>query len=268
MNTKNAHSTAGGDNCHCLTTDACLDLLHGLLPDDQREKYLAHCAECSSCEALLRRMAAERETVQARQLLRVVPGEQLERVVPDVDPAIRSTIVPGRHVFQRPVLRWVAGLAAAAVAILMLWPAGDDGKSHELLEALPAYTTDLRFRDAVDAADDDRFSSGLAAYARQDYPGAISFLREANVSRQLEIVCNIYLGSALAMEKQYAEAVECLEPLSSQTVPDPWGSEARWTLLVSWLELGRTTQADSLLAVMAKEPRNIGERARRWLQDN
>ena len=107
---------------------------------------------------------------------------------------------------------------------------------------------------------------GRGDYSRQEYHEAIALLQDIQVSRQLEMVRKIYLGNALAMTGRYREATTFLEPVSSHALPDPWGSEARWTLFVSWLELGETARADSLARELTEIPRDVGRRARHYLQ--
>ncbi len=250
-----------------LDEDTCLDLLHGLLPAAEGNACLEHLAACPACEALLRRRAAEREAVRIRRPLKTAPGRLLEMPVAPNDTDAERAQATDRRAGYLPVLRWAAGIAAAAAMLMLVfWPGSQSNVPSELLVALPAYTTDLQFRDAVDGASEQRLASGLLAYSRQEYHEAIALLQDIQVSRQLEMVRKIYLGNALAMTGRYREATTFLEPVSSHALPDPWGSEARWTLFVSWLELGETARADSLARELTEIPRDVGRRARHYLQ--
>jgi hypothetical protein len=66
----------------------------------------------------------------------------------------------------------------------------------------------------------------------------------------------------MVMQRDYAHAVEVLQRIPFQQVPDPWRNESRWNLYVALQGEGRASRADSLLETMAKEPGPIGQRAR------
>jgi hypothetical protein len=75
-------------------------------------------------------------------------------------------------------------------------------------------------------------------------------------------VRRVYLGSALAFQGRYQQAVECLSPLRESVIPDPWGTEARWTLCVALYGAGERGAADSLLSVLSKVDESARIRAR------
>jgi len=106
---------------------------------------------------------------------------------------------------------------------------------------------------------------GLQAYEARDLDNAIELLAGQEAAGLQETIRRIYLGSALALKGRSAEAVSVLRTVRAQTLPDPWGSEARWTLYVVLRECGSQSAADSLLRVLARERGQVGERARRFL---
>jgi hypothetical protein len=108
----------------------------------------------------------------------------------------------------------------------------------------------------------DEFSASLEAYDRGEFERAAEFLRDARASGPVETFRSIYLGSALAWTGDYAGAVEVLEEVPFDLVPDPWSGEARWTLFVSLRGAGNVARADSLLEELKLDSGVIGERAR------
>ncbi len=276
MNSRKISGPLGVEQSPHLDENSCLDLLHGLVPAEQRDRYLAHLGDCPACEQVLRSVVAEREHTRAVWDLRVLPngryvaerlGEPARRQVAD------ETTGPGaskwrrlRFVAGRPRLRWAFGLAAAVtVVFLALWPVVQPAPDSSLLQVLPSYAADVRFRDAVDALDNADLTAGLQAYAAGDLGQAIELLGRAEVTGPIDTVRKLYLGNALAFEGQFHRAVQVLENEASGTLPDPWGSEARWTLFVALRASQRQASADSVLKVLAAEPGEIGDRARTFL---
>jgi len=130
-----------------------------------------------------------------------------------------------------------------------------------LLRWLPESTGDLQIRAATETVD-PTLAAGFEAYASHDAETAIALLQSAEATGRLEILRKIYLGNALAWEGKYAEAAAILTTVRARILPDPWGSESRWTLYVALRESGDATAADSLLRVLATERGEGGERAR------
>ena len=125
----------------------------------------------------------------------------------------------------------------------------------------------MRERAAVEATSSEDLAAGLEAYGDRDLEGAIDLLRSAEASGHLEEIRKIYLGSALAWNGAYPEAVSVLQEVSARTLPDPWGSEARWSLYVALKGSGWQRGADSLLHILSEESGEIGERARSRLRE-
>src|ERR1051325_1805065 len=66
MNRQQPMPVPAGSDPH--TSEAvCIDLLHGLLPDSERDAILEHMKACSVCEETLRRLAGERERLMASE---------------------------------------------------------------------------------------------------------------------------------------------------------------------------------------------------------
>jgi hypothetical protein len=151
---------------------------------------------------------------------------------------------------------------AAAVLLLIILPQLGE-RPGIVLYPLPTTYDATRLRAIATEASED-LAAGLKAYADQDLERAITLLERADAG-ELETVRRIYLGNSLALEGRHPEAVEVLDPVSFDTVPEEWRHEAQWTLFVSLRRTGREARADSLLQILAMRPGDVGERARRLL---
>jgi hypothetical protein len=260
--------------------DFCLDLLHGLLPAEEKEELLTRIATDPALEQTFREMVAERERMKASRELKLLPSGKLAIAdVPATDTTISDQAVAGPSERPRQWERLLAGLrrpryrlglglaTAAALAVLVVWPQIQPTPYDDLLRRLPSYGDDLRFRAATESSIDDNLIAGLAAYGQGQDRRAISLLEATETTNELETVRRLYLGSALAHRGQYRQAMAHLEAFATSSLPDPWGSEARWTLFVAMLGAKRTASADSLLQMIAADPGEVGERARQFLQN-
>jgi hypothetical protein len=271
--------------------DLCRDLLNGFLSSHERERALTHIAGCSTCEKLFAEGVVERERLRAVRRLRSEPGGELvieklgetgpERGLPLIGQTPED--VAGKHVplpeiwtrlrdrvragWRRPRYEIVAGLAtAAAVLFVILWPHQPRDLENDRLRWLPFFFDDLQVRAEAGRDVSEDLIAAFDAYADHDAPTATRLLRGTEATGQLETLRKIYLGSALAWEGNYDEAVAVLHGVRAQTLPDPWGSETRWTLFVALRASGQDGAADSLLAVLAGERGEVAERARRLRQ--
>jgi len=241
-----------------LDEDACLDLLHGLEPPEKREASLQHLAACPSCAQRFQLMFSERESLRAQE------GEALR----GDEAAPESTLWARlRASLRRPRLQLAMGLAAAvAVVIVTLLPRQAPEPEASLLYWLPSSTADLRLRTSDGTALNEDLAAGLEAYGNRDLDRATRLLERAEVGGHYETIRKIYLGSTLAWSGKHAEAAALLGNLSTRTLPDPWRSEARWTLFVALRGCGRNARADSLLALLNRESGEIGRRAHEQLE--
>jgi hypothetical protein len=130
---------------------------------------------------------------------------------------------------------------------------------------LPAFSEDVRFRAVVETGSLQALTDGLEAYANRDFERAIDLIGTARVPSQYEDFKRIYLASSLAWTKRFGEAVEILEKVPIEMLPEPWRGEAGWTLYVSLKESDQKAPADSVLNILAQSPGDVGERARQVL---
>ena len=283
MNRRSSPGPEGAGGSFHLDEHVCLDLLQGLLSPAERERILAHVADCHACEKLLQERAAETERLEATRVLRSLPDGEV--VLERRGTAIRSdagghqrqwaplwrslsrmwgSIVSG---FRQRRYRFALGFAAvAAVLLVIFWPHLQQTSEMGHLVWLPTSVGRLQVRAAAEAAARHDLAAGFDAYEDHDAARAISLLEKAKASGQLEMLREVYLGSAYALSGRHADAVSVLRTVRLQILPDPWGSEACWTLYVALRESGRQAAADSLLQVMAEERGEVGDRARRMLQ--
>ena len=243
--TESPTNGSGWEGPH-LTEGVCRALLNGLLPPTDREAVLAHVSGCPVCERLFRDRVIERENLRASTTLRF--GPRGEPIFEKHHRRIGSGSAAGgmlggawslvRTSLRRPAYRFGLGLVAGVVIILMLiWP-HDRGRGDGALRWLPIAAEGSRIRSAEPSPENRELAAGLDAYAARDLPRAIELLQMARASGLSETARRIYLANALAWSGRYAEAASLLRTVRAQTLPDPWGAEARWTLYVALKKSG------------------------------
>jgi hypothetical protein len=160
-------------------------------------------------------------------------------------------------------------LAAASIAALVgvLWVARDRTTldrpaAADAAARLPAARLRGAIRGLSLAAGDSLIVTGLDAYNRGDYAAARRALETAGRAGRMENVRRIYLASTLLELDDAAGAADALRDVDLRWVPEPWKSEARWTLATALAHTDRHAAADSLFGVLAREAGPVGDRAR------
>ena len=250
-----------------LDEDRCLDLLNGLMSPEEKLKALAHMEACPACESLVRARVSEWERSRS-EIEEVIGRLRVEGNLGAVrTPAIGFLGRLGaglRTGFRRRLIRVSVGLAAAALAVFIARTVSRGPAGGPQLDLLPDISADLRFR-AEDTAPSGEFAAGMAAYNKRDFAGAVELLRKAQVPAAQTTFKDVYLGSALAWDGRYKEAIAVLRPLTTEALPEPWGAGVLWTYLVSLHRSGDHARADSLANVLAQQSDALGEKARRYL---
>jgi hypothetical protein len=277
----------GGERSFHLDEHLIIDFLLGCLSQGENEKILQHLAECPACEKLFQRRAAESERFTATKVLRFLPDGEL--VVEKRGTAVRAdggekekndlwnyfsskilNIWNSLHGgFRQPRFQLAGGLAAVAALLLIVWFHSARTPDTPHLYMLRPYSFQLQSRDALQAAPSDDLKAGLNAYGKEDFKRAIELLQRTDVPEQAaahETIRKVYLGSALAWNGDYEEAIEILETVPFPLVPPEWSREAHWTLYVAFKESGREQSADSLIKILSGKSGEVGERARRLLK--
>lgn len=281
-----------------LTEGVCRALLNALLSPAEREAVVSHIAACPACEKLFKEKAIERENLRAAIALRFGPdgkvifdrlherigseSAEVDGIAPDEIPNDQTEIVQTeareirgqlsgtlaglwiklRAGLRRPRYGFGLGLTAAAILLVLVWPQ-EQGAPNAALRWLPISAAGASVRASVEAISNQDLAAGLDAYAARDLDRAIRVLQTTEATGQQEAARRIFLANALAWNGEHADAVSILRTVDAWTLPDPWGSEARWTLYVSLRECGQEAAADSLLRVLAQERGEVGDRARR-----
>ncbi|MBU1702088.1 MAG: hypothetical protein KJ970_20165 [Candidatus Eisenbacteria bacterium] len=280
MKYRTDNQSTGGSSGH-LREDLLLDLLHNLLPKAERDMALSHLSVCSQCESEFQEMVSRRERLRAMAKLTTNAAGEIElqtrsgsdpvkcgeAASQPVSDQISRTWKGLLSILKRPRNQFGAALVVATAALLLvIWSQHEDADTASDLYWLPRSSQEMQFRSGSGDAIHEILADGLDAYAHRDLKSAIQHLESAQAMGHLETVRKVYLGSALAMSRRYGEAAELLNSVSSRSLPDPWGSEARWTLYIALKKSGRTSLADSLLNVLAAETGAIGDRARQLMQ--
>lgn len=284
MNHELSAGLEGRGRAEHIDEHVCLDLLEGLLPPREREQVLCHIADCPACEKLFQQMATEEERMRATMVLRSLAAGEVVLERRGTSVRVREQ-EPGRDLdwlralleclreylrcmLSRPRLRIAGGsvaVAAAAVSVVVaLYTRSPESPG---LRMLPPYSFELRTRGAEGTAPPE-LRAGLDAYQTKEFRSAIGLLSEARLAglgEPEQTIRKIFLGSALAWDRDHGGAIRVLEAAPLSLVPGEWGSEARWTLYVSLKQVGRTASADSLLGILAMETGQVGERARKAL---
>ncbi len=241
-----------------VSEDQCLELIHNLLPEAERDAHLAHLSSCATCETRFRSLVTGHERRTARHRLVRDPSGHfvLEPALP-VPTEDRSLA----GLFRRRRTWGFTFGAVAAAALLLLWLLPDRGLRDHRLQWLPAVEKLQHVRAEGGGALDADLLGGLDAYGRRDMPRAIRLLSTAQAQPPYDQLRQVYLSSALAWRGDYTEAAEILAPLPLESIPDPWGAEAMWTLYIAWRECDRFAEAESLLHHLREMPGGVGARA-------
>lgn len=242
-----------------LDEDAFLDLLFGARSSDRRRSALAHLRACARCEGELLRHAADHE--RARTIAARVLGH-----APPVSVRGNGIVAGLRSVLERlfrPRPAFALAAAAAVLAIVFLVPRPDprDATLDPLLRWLPDATSLMEGR-GTPSTPEEAWQDGLRSYADRDPGRAARLLERGRADGKLEVLRDVYLGSALAHSGQYRRAVTVLEAVPFANVPEPWLGESQWTLYVALRGASMDARADSVLASLSARQDSVGERAR------
>lgn len=258
-----------GGSAH-LDDDELLDLAHGLRDAAHLSETMAHLRECARCENRFRLLAAER----ARLLIRPRPlltatGVELAALT-TLPPRASGLPSPAGKPFLSRLFRarlLGVGLAAAVFLVaLFILRTGSRRRPEEFW--LPPPTEEALRADEGAWAADPAIAAALEAYARHDVAGALARFRASAADRgsdYFDSMRALYLASLLARNGEGAEAESTLSTVDMNSLPEPWRGRARYILQEAYRREGRTAAADSLLRLLAGQPGEMGERARRAL---
>jgi len=247
------------------TPDAFLDLVHGLLEDDERSRLLEHVGRCPDCEARLRATVATHERGRARAAEALAAGAHAPAAGPALAP---PAVLPRANRSRSP---WWAVAATIAVVSAAGWyasrgPSPETGGVRIEAGRLPAVDRDALRLTRSAAGADSLVPEGIEAYGRGDLARAVALLGSARAEGALEAMRGCYLASAQLAGGDARAALVTLEGVDESALPDPWYDENRWTRLVALDRLGRRATADSLARAIAAGSGPAAERAERYLR--
>ena len=237
-----------------MSDEVLTDLAMNLLPGGHASKAVEHIASCSACEERFRGIAAEWESSAARV-------DEILSQARRADHARAST--PSAYErYVHPNIKWAvtaAALIVIAMIVPMLVPEPDEGP---VATKLPPLTRDVLPRAVISGEQNEVLMKGLNAYAEDDLDKAIVALQQVTTEGPIDALRRVYLANALTRQGRFNEALNILEPVPLELVPDPWSSEAQWTQYVAFVRSGQTDRAQTVLEALAEQPTAAGARAR------
>jgi hypothetical protein len=237
-----------------LMTDAVLRLL----PPKQLEHVFDHLDECAECETRFRMAVSRFETLQAKAAGAAAAGVTKHK---------RSSDMSWWRVIVRPVLSRPAFATAAVLLILVLVVMIPLQRRQDpgTVAWIPVAGEILEKRSANGGAD-DRFWTGLEAYRRHRADEAIDNLTAAKATGPYRDLRNIYLASALANSSRFDEAMELINGVVVDDLPQPWREEVRWVRAVALIGTGDTESGLATIELLAGVDGRVGDRARSYLK--
>lgn len=241
-----------------LDEDTQFELILELLSAAERENALRHVDACAECERQFRAMAAEWEHLTARvEMGELVVPEDAESPKRSTSGSVWSRLAA---VLQQPRWRLAFAVAVIAVILAVVLPLRVGDPHHDLLRPLPSLSGEVQLRGSE--APEDRLLGAVDAYGRGDFELTVRELEAIELHGPADLYRQIYLGSALANRGEYERAVATLEAVSLERVPEPWVSEARWTLFVALRATGQIDKANAALDDLKMLSGPVGDRAR------
>lgn len=229
-----------------------IDLLNGLIADEDARGLLAHLKACADCEQRFVRLARHHETLRSRPFPRLSSEGRIAR----------------RAKERRASRRWLlsaVGLAAVLVAVFAvvvprMVPPADNGAYW-----MPAEDDERTIRAREEVVELRRLAEGVEAYRNRDLDRATAALESIEFGRlqqEFESIRRLYLASAYVNEKRYQAAVDVLPAREMVRLPMPWRQRARWVAYLANRGAGNTDAAARLLDTLVDAEGDIGKRAR------
>jgi hypothetical protein len=172
-------------------------------------------------------------------------------------PALRARILES---VRNPKPAALIGFGAV-VAVVVLVVRGPQPNGPMDVHSLPLAFEELRLGPGG-----AELRPGLAAYADSDWNHAAELLARAPAEGAADLARRAYLGSAHALAGNPTAATAALEGLPLDELPEPWGSQAQWTLAMALDGVGRHDDSRRLLEHLAERDRTpLAGRARQRL---
>ncbi len=273
MNETPTGSASDGTAPAHLDDDVLLNLMLGLLSEEQERPVFAHLEACPQCERALQALCARHALTRAAGSPRFLGGGELIRAEqPDVAKVNPAHPKWAAVLLRRPAIA-IAGAVITVLLIVVLWPrptpmvSGPPGvRPAPGIEWLTTRDVGRQVREAGGGGSLAEFDAALDAYASRDLPRALELLTAARVPESVEAYRRVFLGSALALNGHYAEAARILRDAAEPELRDPLRLEAYKTLCAALSLSGRPESADSLLRALEDHPSSLGAWARGMLR--
>lgn len=239
-----------------VAEDRMIDLLNGLLTEEESRGAFAHMKSCAECESRFAWLARHHETLEARGIPAELTGHR----------GLATSNATRRS--RRWRLAGAVGLAvlAAVVAWVVVMPSGDErAATHPAAYWMPT-TDDLRtVRARIDDVELEQLAHGIEAYRNRDLESAISILNSVQFGKlenEFDLIRRLYLASATVNAGLYQQAMDAIEPKKIEHYPHPWRQRVRWVLYLAVRGAGESDRADELLELLADTEGEIGRLAR------
>jgi len=242
-----------------ISEDRLIDLLGGLLSEQEEAASLAHLRDCELCENHFRMLVQERETLRSKPAPRVVGGEiMLPRY--EVIQGTASRVLHSRRV------RWIgaATAAAAVVTIVIATQFFGPSPSDALDYWLPSPPEEIA--SDPNAGPPTQLQMALEAYRDHDPARALALMENVGPQKKIEsaeTIGQLYHVSALLNDNRTAEAQQILDDLHIEDLPQPWRARAVWVKYVALRKAHDDSQATRVLNELVDEPGEIGDMARK-----
>lgn len=264
LNSRNS----GNDKTLHMNEDMCIDLLSGLLKEEQSKTLLNHIRRCPSCEQIFQTAAAGFETARSRgEPSKDSRGQWAFQQINDISDekiSIRRKSSSWRDFFKilspaRAAL--LLGASAAVIAALIFLNIHRDYNQEALEYWIPDDRAILTPRSGSGNTD-QMFWNGISAYNARDLDSAVKFLRISNARNSYDNLRDIYLASALSLRGKYKEALRIITSINLTHMPEPWRSETGWIRYIALSKTNRNEEAQKILDQLAELENDIGVQAR------
>lgn len=235
-----------------------IELLNGLLSDDQRGELLAHIHGCPECEERMRKLARERELVRAAP-------------IPVINGA--NVVLKSRRVISRPIVTTVVAAAVVGIVIFGLLSMRNRHEQYWIPVAAEERTI-LRTARPGDSLD---LEHALRAYERRDAGASVRELERNFVAvrdpASAEIatataIQGVFLASAQLNADNPAQALQTLDVILVESLPPPWRERGQWIQYLALEQLGKSAAAHEVLLNLRDVPGEIGQKAQKRLDEN
>lgn len=245
-----------------------IELLNGLLDDDQRGELLAHIRGCPECEARMRALARERELVRAAP-------------VPVINGA--NVVLRSRRAVGRPIALTMVAAAVVAAVVVITMSMRDRHEQYWI----PVASEERTVLRAAQPDDSLNLEHALRAYERRDAGASVrelerNFVMMDSLTAEKRLlgdpssagtatataIQGVFLASAQLNAGDPEAALKTLDVIGVESLPPPWSERGRWVQYLALERLGRSDAARDVLVKLRNASGEIGQKAQKRLDEN